>query len=352
MRHGWRITWRGANRQRFAYGATMLRRTLVASALAAPGAAHAQGSAWPDRPITMTVGFLAGGSADIAARIMAERMPAHLPSPGGQAARILVDNRTGAGGAVAAAWVKRQPADGYTVMMATASSHGSVPATQPDTTPYDPIADFTAIARVGSGPFLIVVPRNSPHQTIQGLFDWLRANPGRASWATSGTGGIAHLAGEYALLSAGNLRAEHVPYRGGAAVMEALAKGEVDFSVEVMASTVTHLREGLSRGLAVTARDRHRLAPEIPTLHEVGLTDFDMGTWNLLFGPRDLPAPVTAALNRAVTACLAEDAVRTRLTQAGVDPAPSTTPDEAAAFLAAELAKFRDIVRRANIRLR
>lgn len=329
----------------------MFRRSLVASAFVAPGIAHAQGN-WPDRPITIAVGFLAGGSADIAARIMAERLPAHLPAPGGQPARLLVDNRTGAGGAVAAAWVKRQPADGYTLMLATASSHGSVPATQPDTTPYDPIADFTPIARVGSGPFVIVVPRTSPHRTIQGLFDWLRANPGRASWATSGTGGIAHLAGEYALLGAGGLRAEHVPYRGGAAVMEALAKGEVDFSVEVLASTVTHLREGLSRGLAVTAPERHRLLPDIPTLREAGLTDFEMGTWNIFFAPRDLPAPITRALNRAVTACLAEEPIRARLMQAGVDPAAANTPEETAAFLAAELAKFRDIVRRANIRLR
>jgi len=329
----------------------MHRRILIALPLAAPAIARAQG-AWPDRPITMAVGFLAGGSADIAARIMAERMPVHLPSPGGQPVRILVDNRTGAGGAVAAAWVKRQPPDGTTLMMATASSHGSVPATQPDTTPYDPVADFTAVARVGSGPFLIVVPRRSPHRTIGDLFAWLRANPSRASWATSGTGGIAHLAGEYMLLQAGGLRAEHVPYRGGAAVMEALAKGEVDFSVEVLASTVTHLREGLSRGLAVTARERHRLAPEIPTLNEAGLAGFDMGTWNLLFGPRDMPGAITAALNGAVVACLAEEAIRARLMQAGVDPAPPNTPGEAAAFLAAELAKFRDIVRRANIRLR
>ena len=330
----------------------MHRRTILAApALLAPAAARAQ-APWPDRPITMAVGFLAGGSADIAARIMAERMPAHLPMTGGVPARILVDNRTGAGGAVAAAWTKRQPPDGYAVMMATASSHGAVPATTPDTTPYDPIADFTAIARVGSGPFLIVVPRTSPHQTIGALFDFLRANPGRASWATSGTGGIGHLAGEYMLLRAGGLRAEHVSYRGGAAVMEALAKGEVDFSVEVLASTVTHLREGLSRGLAVTAPERHRMASDIPTLSESGLDGFDMGTWNLLLGPRDLPAPITGALNRSVVACLAEEAVRARLMQAGVDPAPSATPEEAAAFLAADLAKFRDIVRRANIRLR
>ena len=330
------------------------RRTalgLLAAPALLPRIAGAQG-AWPDRPITMAVGFLAGGSADIASRIMAERMPAHLPAPGGQAVRILVDNRTGAGGAVAAAWLKRQPADGHSLMMATASSHGSVPATQPDTTPYDPIADFAAVARVGSGPFLIVVPRRSPHRTIGDLFAWLRANPGHASWATSGSGGIGHLTGEYMLLQAGGLRAEHVPYRGGAAVMEALAKGEVDFSVEVLASTVTHLREGLSRGLAVTARERHRLAPDIPTLDESGLAGFDMGTWNLLLGPRDLPGAITATLNGAVVACLAEDAIRARLMQAGVDPAPANTPDEAAAFLAQELAKFRDIVRRATIRLR
>jgi tripartite-type tricarboxylate transporter receptor subunit TctC len=145
------------------------------------------------------------------------------------------------------------------------------------------------------------------------------------------------------------LKAEHVPYRGGSAVMEALAKGEVDYSLEVLASTASHLRDGISRGLAISSLRRHPLFPDIPTLDEIGLTGFEVTTWNILAAPRGLPAETTAALSRAALAALGEEATQARMAQAGVDPAPPLTPAETRAFLAAELAKFRDIVRQAGV---
>lgn len=326
---------------------TLPRRLLLAAALAAPGLRPARAETWPERPISLVVPFLAGGSTDIAARILAERMAPKL----GPQARLIVENRAGAGGSVGAEWVRHRPADGFTLLLASASALGTNPAALPQTTPYDPIQDFTQIAVVGGGPIVLVVPAASPFRTAQELLAAVKAAPGRHTWATSGAGGIGHLTGEYLKLRAGGLKAEHVPYRGGSAVMEALAKGEVDYSLEVLASVAGHLRDGLSRGLAVSSLTRHPLFPAIPTLDEAGLPGFEITTWNILVAPRGLPPEIAASLARAVGATLAEEATATRLAQAGVDPARPGTPAEARAFLAAEVAKFRAIVREAGLTL-
>jgi tripartite-type tricarboxylate transporter receptor subunit TctC len=324
------------------------RRALLASAtLLAMPATIARAQSWPTRPIALVVPFTAGGSTDIAARILAERVAPRL----GQGARIVVENRAGAGGSLGAEWARRQAPDGYTLLLGTASSHATNPAALPATTPYDPVDDFTAVTVVGGGPMVVVVPSSSPHRSFQSLVQSIRERPGAASWATSGAGGIGHLSGEYMKFAAGGLRAEHIPYRGGAQVMEALAKGEVDYSMEVLASAAPHLRDGISRGLAVTSLRRHALFPEIPTLDELGLKGFDVTTWNVLLAPKGLPPELTARLNGAANAVLRDDQVRERLAAAGVDAAGDTSPEQARAFLASELAKFRDIVTRAGIRL-
>jgi tripartite-type tricarboxylate transporter receptor subunit TctC len=343
---------------------TLPRRLLLSAALAAPCIRAARAEAWPERPISVVVPFLAGGSTDIAARIMAERMAPKL----GPQARLIVENRAGAGGSVGAEWVRHRPADGYTLLLASASALGTNPAAFPQTTPYDPVEDFTQIAVVGGGPIVLVVPAASPFKTAQELLAAVKAAPGRYTWATSGAGGIGHLTGEYLKSRAGGLpsdrggpearsvnrpaeplKAEHVPYRGGSAVMEALAKGEVDYSLEVLASVASHVRDGLSRGLAVSSLTRHPLFPEIPTLDEVGLKGFEITTWNILAAPRGLPPEIAATLSRAVGAALTESNTAQRLTQAGVDPARPGTPAETRAFLAAEVAKFRAIVRESGL---
>lgn len=327
----------------------LLLLTAVAPTAAALPARAQQSSAYPERPIGLVVPFLPGGSTDIAARILAERMAPRL----GPNARIVVENRAGAGGSVGAEWVRHRPADGYTLLLASSSALGTNPAALPAQTPYDPVEDFTPIAQVGGGPLVLVVPAASPFRSAEALFAAIRAEPGRLTWATSGAGGIGHLTGELIKIVAGGLRAEHVPYRGGSAVMEALAKGEVDYSLEVLASTAPHLRDGLSRGLAVTSLRRHPLFPDIPSLDEVGLKGFDITTWNVLVGPRGLPPEVTATLARAVRETLAEPEVARRMAAAGVDPAPAAaaTPEATRAFLVAEGEKFRGIVRQAGLRL-
>ncbi|WP_439598492.1 Bug family tripartite tricarboxylate transporter substrate binding protein [Falsiroseomonas sp.] len=327
----------------------MHRRTLLAASLASPvviRGATAQ-PAWPARPIALVVPFTAGGSTDIAARILADGMASRL----GNGARIVVENRAGAGGSLGADYVRQRAPDGYNLLIGTASSHATNPAALPATTPYDPVEDFSPIAVVGGGPMVIVASGRSPFRTIQDLLAELRASPGALSFATSGAGGIGHLTGEFLLSRAGRLRAEHIPYRGGAQVMTAMASGDVQFSVEVLASAAPHLRDGTSRGLAVTIPRRHPLMPEIPSLAEAGLEGFDITTWNVLLGPKGLPPEILARLNEAAVAVLADPAVRQRMAGAGVDAADATTPEQTRAFLAAELQKFRGIVREAGINL-
>ncbi len=335
----------------------MRRRHLLAALplIAVPRLALAQGSTvpanWPERPVSLVVPFTPGGSTDIAARIIAERLAPRL----GPNARLVIENRAGAGGSLGADVVRRAAPDGYTLLVATASSHGTNPAALPQTTPYDALEDFSSIAILGGGPMVIVVPGRSRFRSIQDLIAAMRAEPGRLSFATSGAGGIGHLTGEYFMARAGGangpLRSEHIPYRGGAQVLAAMAAGEVDWSCEVLASAAPHLRDGTSRGLAISGRTRHPLMPDLPTLAESGLADFDVTTWNMLLGPKNLPAALTTRLNEAVNATLAEPQVRERMANAGVDAAAPNTPAEARAFLAAELAKFRDIVRVAGIAL-
>jgi tripartite-type tricarboxylate transporter receptor subunit TctC len=329
------------------------RRDVLGASLAVPAlvsgttGARAQEAVYPTRAIALTVSFLAGGSADIASRLLGNRMDPLL----GRDGRISIENRGGAGGSIGAEYVRRQPPDGYSLLTATASSHGTNPAALPESTRYDPVADFTAIAMIGSGPLVVMVPGDSPFRDFASLVAAIRARPGELPWATSGAGGIGHLAGEYMGLRLGGLRGEHIPYRGGSAVTEALAKGEVAYSFEVLASTATNLREGRARGLAVTALHRSPLFPEMPTLAELGLDGFDFGTWNVLMGPAGMPRPVVDTLSRAANTALREPVLRERLALAGVDAGAPSTPDSTRAFIVAELEKFRAIVAQAGLRL-
>jgi len=318
------------------------------SFLAAPAllALPAQAQNFPDRPIAFVVGFLPGGSVDIGARLLADRMaPRIAPN-----ARIIIENRPGAGGSLGAEYVARQNPDGHMLGVHSASSHATNPAALPDTVRYNPITDFSHIAILGGGPLVLVVPGSSPHRSVADLVRAARAAPAPLLWGSSGTGGIGHLTGElFAYRS--EFRGEYVPYRGGAAVLEAMRKAEIDFSAEVMASALPHLRDGSSRALAITAPTRHPALPDVPTLQESGYAGFDIITWNVLQGPRAMPDAIQQRLNRAAVEALGEPELRRRLTAAGIDPAEASTPQSTRDFVAAELAKFQGIVRETGLRL-
>ena len=322
----------------------MNRRALL---MGLPFVALAQPAGWPDRPIALVSPFLAGGSTDIVARIIAERTAARM----GNNTRIIVENRAGAGGSIGSEWVRMRPGDGYTWLLASASSHGTNPAALPQHTPYDPVADFSPIAVLGDAPMVLAVPQNSRFRTAQELWAFARANPGALSWGTSGAGGIGHLTGEFMRALAGDFQAEFIPYRGGSGVLEALAKSEIDYALEVLASSAPALRENISRGLAVTSRARHPLFPDIPTMQECGLQGFEISTWNVIVAPRGLDPGLARFINAQINGVLTDPLAQQRLITAGLDPLPGSTPESTAAFIAAEVAKFRSIVTRAGLRL-
>jgi len=323
----------------------MKRRTLLAAPALLALPAQAQPN-FPDRPISFVVGFLPGGSVDTGARLLADRMaPRIAPN-----ARIIVENRPGAGGSLGAEYVARQNPDGHVLGVHSASSHATNPAALPDTVRYDPVADFSHLAILGGGPLVIAVPGSSPHRSVAALVAAAKAAPAPMLWGSSGSGGIGHLTGSLFAHRFG-FQGEFVPYRGGSAVLEAMRKAEIDFSAEVMASALPHLRDGSSRALCVTGPTRHPQLPDVPTLAESGLAGFDIITWNVLQGPRGMAEAIQQRLNRAAMEALAEPDLRRRLILAGIDPAEPSTPASTRAFVAAELAKFQGIVRETGLRL-
>jgi tripartite-type tricarboxylate transporter receptor subunit TctC len=317
----------------------MQRRHLLAALL--PAACLAGPAlAFPERTVTIIVPFAAGGSTDIAARLIAERLTALT---GG---RFVVENRTGAGGAIASEAVKRAAPDGHTLLMSSASTHGANPAVFRDL-PYDAVADFAAIALTGVTPLALAVPPQGPADIAA-----LRAAlaDGRGSYGSAGAGSITHLSTELFLARTG-LRAEHIPYRGGAPALEALARGEVTFAMDTLAGLNALVEGGRIRLLALGTARRAATHPGLPTLEELGVAPFDISTWNALLAPRDTPPERVATLARAVHSVLAEPALGQRLAGLGVGVPEPMGPAATSGFIAAEVQKFRAIAEGAGLRL-
>jgi tripartite-type tricarboxylate transporter receptor subunit TctC len=325
----------------------MRRRSLLLSLpTLLPLAARAQGFA--ERPVTLVTGYSPGGSTDIAARLLADRLAAHL----GAGSRVVVENRPGAAGAVASEWLRRQPADGFTIMVAETGSHAIAPNALIGWDRYDPVADFTHLGIIGAPPLVLVVnnrfPGGNASETVEAL---RRAPPDSVTYATSGVGGVLHLAAEMLGQRLGT-RFVHVPYRSGAQMLQSIHTGEAQFGIAALASANAMMREGLVRPVAVTGQRRFPTWPELPTLAESGVPGFDFDTWFILIGPPGM-APATAqALNRALVASLHEDPLRDRLLAAGHDAwrAPNGLP-EAQAFIQREVAKYREVVARTGVKL-
>jgi tripartite-type tricarboxylate transporter receptor subunit TctC len=304
--------------------------------------------AYPDRPITLATGYAPGGSTDIAARMLADRLAANL----GPGARVIVENRPGASGMVASEWLKRQPPDGYTIMLVESSSHAIAPNALVGGTRYDPLNDFTHLGVIATGPLILVVNKDFAGTTAPEVLETLRrAPPDTYAFASSGIGAIVHLAPEMLALGLGT-HFVHVPYRSGGQMMTAIFQGEGQFGIAVLASAAPQVRDNMVRGIAVTGPKRFPSFPELPTFTEAGIKDADISTFNILLGPPGMPASVQAALNQALIGALAESALRERLLTAGaVAWEGPNKPADAQAFLAGEIVKFRSIVEKTGVRL-
>ena len=326
----------------------LTRRAALGTAIAATLAWPAL--AYPDRTITLATGFAPGGSTDVTARLLADRLG---PALGGNG-RVVVENRPGAAGIIASDWLRRQAPDGHTLMLVEASSHALAPNAVQGGTRYDAVADYTHIAMVGTGPMIVVGQPGFPAGTAQEAVARLReAPPDTMPFASSGVASMPHLSAEmFASVIGKGGKFPHVPYRSGGLMVESIARGETQWGVAVLASAAAQVRDGRVKGLAVTGLERFPSFPDIPTLNEGALPGFDLENWFAVIGPNGLPSDVTTQLNRAIRAALGEQQLKERLLVAGVAPwTRPNAPSDAQTFFRTELAKFRQVVDRTGVRL-
>jgi tripartite-type tricarboxylate transporter receptor subunit TctC len=314
-----------------------LRRAL----LAAPALLSATARAQP-RSLTLVIAFAPGGTTDIGARLIQEPLSRALGLP------VVVENRPGAGGALASEQVKRAAPDGSVVLLATASTHGVNPAVFPDL-PYDAERDFAPVALIGVTPLVLGIHPRLAARTAPEFIALLRAEPGRHNYGSAGVGSITHLAGEWFRQAAGGLDVVHVPYRGGGPAMQAVITGEASFTLETTATMAGALRDGRVRGLAVATRRPAAAFPELPTLDAAALPGFDAGTWTLAVAPAGTPPELVARLNAAFNRAVPE--VAARLADIGTEPVSDSTPASAAAHIRTEVARWREVVRAGNLRI-
>jgi tripartite-type tricarboxylate transporter receptor subunit TctC len=309
----------------------------VAVLVLACGGANAQ-DRYPSKPVRMVVSFSAGGPTDTVARVMSARMAELL----GQ--QFVVENRVGAGGNIGADMVAKSPADGYTLLMATVSTHAINPGLYKKM-PYDPVRDFAPLGRVGVTPTLLGVHPSVPATDIKSLVALVKENPGKYTYGSSGMGSILHLCGEQFKAAAGGLNIVHVPYRGSAPMMGDLVAGQISMAFDATPTALPQAQSGAIRAVGAGMAERMRALPDLPTLQEQGLKGFECYTWNAILAPAGTPAPIVAQLNDAINKSLADPVVFKRLQEAGIDPTPGSTPAQAADFIKAELAKWTPIIK-------
>jgi tripartite-type tricarboxylate transporter receptor subunit TctC len=299
------------------------------------GAASAQ-SPYPARPIRFVVPFPAGGPLDIAARAIGQALTKTWGQP------VVVDNRPGAGGNMGAEYVAKSPADGYTLLMGAVSTH-AINVTLYSKLPYDPIKDFAPITLVTSVPNVLVVNLSVAATNVQELISVAKAKRGQLSFASGSTGSAGHLAGELFKTMAG-VDMVHVPYKGAAPAVVDLLAGQVSLMFDNISSALPNIRAGRVRAIAVTTVQRSPLLPQLPTIGESGLPGFDISTWFGVLAPGGTPPELIARLNSEIVRSLDTPALRERLNALGAAPVTSK-PDEFAAFIKAETAKYAKVIR-------
>jgi tripartite-type tricarboxylate transporter receptor subunit TctC len=301
------------------------------------------GNAWaqyPNRPIKMIVPFPPAGATDIVGRIVAAKLQERLGQP------VVVENRPGAGGSLGSDVAAKSAPDGYTILMATSSTHSIGPVLQK--LPYDPIKDFAAITHVANVPNVLVVSPKLEVKTLKELVALARAQPGKLNYASAGTGSITMLNLEKLKLIA-KLDIVHVPYKGTQLSIPDLANGNVAMLFDSLASALPNIRSGNARPVALNAPARSALLPEVPTMAEAGMPEFDLYTWFGMFAPAGTPAEAVARLQREVAAGLKTPDVQERFAAVGAEPVGST-PAEFVERIRSDAAAWAEVIKTANIK--
>ena len=325
---------------RITRGLMMPLMALAAATLTVAPAVQAAG--WPERSITFVVPFPAGGSSDTVARTIGQKVGERL----GQT--VVVENRSGATGAIGATSVKQAPADGYTILVASIGVYATNPFLQPKLS-YDPLKDFDLISVAVRAPNVLVAKPTFPANTVADLIALLKKTPDKISFANSGAGSSDHLTAALFLQRTGT-GGLHVPYRGGAPAINDLIGGHVDVSFQNINAVISQIRGGQLKALAITSNARSPLLPNVPTLKEAGVEGIDVSSWQAVAGPKGLPADVKSRLNAEIVAALNAPDVRPRMEEMGFEIVAST-PEQFQAFLTEELARWKQVIETGKITL-
>ncbi|CAM3593756.1 tripartite tricarboxylate transporter substrate binding protein [Bordetella sputigena] len=301
-------------------------------------------AAWPtDKVVRLVVPFAAGGSTDLIARKLAEGLSKNL------GANVIVENRPGAGGTVGTDYVARQPADGYTILMGSVSTHGSAPCIYPSL-PYNAAKDFTPLAVVATIPNVIVInDKKVSAQDLQSFVALAKKDPGRYTYASNGPGTSNHLASAFFTNAAG-ISMTHVPYRGSGPALIDLLGGQVDMMMDVIMTSYPYIKEGKLRALAVTSAQRSPMLPNVPTVAESGYPGFEAIVWFGMFAPAHLPADITTRLSQAIVTVQNGPEMKQYLESTG-SQVSSITGDAFAAMIKDDNAKWCKVVQQAKIKL-
>ncbi len=311
--------------------------SIAAAVVFAPRNAQAQ---WPDRPIRLIVPFSAGSSSDIIARIIAAKLSERL----GQ--QVVVDNRVGGSTIIGTDAVAKAAPDGYTLGLANTTTHAASAALTLNL-PFDPVRDFAPVAMIGSSPFALVGAPQVSAATLKEFVALAKAQPGKLSYASAGTGTLAHLAGELFKSKAG-VDVTHVPYRGSAQSMLDLMQGRIELSVSTIPPTLQHIREGKLRAYAIMSEKRNAMLGEVPTVAEAGVPGCEAGLWTALVVPAGVPPDIAKRLTETMLAIVGAEDVQKALRAQGVDPEPGA-PQVVATQIQNDLAKWREVVATAKI---
>ena len=302
--------------------------------LSLPLCAAEQG--YPSKPIRLVVPFPAGGSLDAVARAIGQKLSIAWGQP------VIIDNRPGAGGNIGADLVAKSAPDGYTILEGALSTH-AVNVSLYSKMPYDPIKDFAPITLVAVTPNVLVLNPSVPANSVAELISYAKANPGKLAFGSGSNGSAGHLAGELFKTEA-KVDMVHVPYKGGAPAMQDLLGGQIQLMFDNLASSLTQVRAGRIRALAVTTARRSALAPDLPTIAESGLPGFDISTWFGIFTPAGTPRDIVEKLHAEFTRALADREVRDRMLALGAEPV-GNAPAEFAAYIRAEADKYARVIK-------
>lgn len=304
-------------------------------------AIYAVAQGYPSKPIRLYVGFAPGGPADGSARIIGDVIARTLKQP------VVIDNKPGAGGTIAAATVAQSPADGYTLLMASSGHAGN--GAYYGNLNFDTVKSFKAIASVSATPVVILVAADSPYKTLANLLDDARSNPDKISIATGGGATLTNLAAEV-LKSSAKVKMVAVPYKGTSPVLTAVIGGEVSVGIDTVSGSIGLIRSGKLRALAVTSAKRSSVLPDVPTVVETKtLSEFDITGWYGVLAPSNTPAEVVTILNREINKALATPAVVEKLALLGSDPLPGS-PEQFNSLLASETSRWTAVIKKLGLK--